>query len=59
MLCENGLPGEDGYGCSCLSGAPRSRLPMEVACWPWARGGSGRLCGSGLWWRPSWIWVNL
>uniref|UniRef100_A0A452V2G2 TOG array regulator of axonemal microtubules 2 n=1 Tax=Ursus maritimus TaxID=29073 RepID=A0A452V2G2_URSMA len=23
VLCENGLPGEDGYGCSCLSGAPQ------------------------------------
>lgn len=56
VLCENGLPGEDGYGCSCLPGAPHPRLPTEMGHLPWARGsGSGRLCGSRLRWRPSWV----
>lgn len=47
---ENGLPGENGYVFSCLSGVPHPRLPIEAA-----RGGSGRKCGSGLWLRPTWV----
>lgn len=34
VLSENGLPGEDGYGCSRLSGAPHPRLLTEMARWP-------------------------
>uniref|UniRef100_I3MQ99 TOG array regulator of axonemal microtubules 2 n=1 Tax=Ictidomys tridecemlineatus TaxID=43179 RepID=I3MQ99_ICTTR len=34
---ENGLPTEDGYGCSCLSGASCSKLPTEASCLPMAR----------------------
>lgn len=50
VVCENELPGEDRYGCSCLSGAPHPRLSMKAAS-----DGSGRECGLGLWLRPSWV----
>lgn len=43
VVCENELPGEDRYGCSCLSGAPHPRLSMKAAS-----DGSGRECGLAL-----------
>lgn len=50
VVCENRLPGEDGYGHSCLSGAPRLTLLLTVA---WS--GPGREGGPGLQPRPSWV----
>lgn len=38
VVCENGLPSHEGYGCSCVSGAPWPKLtmmsyvPMGVGC---------------------------
>nr|XP_040126845.1 TOG array regulator of axonemal microtubules protein 2 [Ictidomys tridecemlineatus] len=46
---ENGLPTEDGYGCSCLSGASCSKLPTEASCLPMAQGCSG---------VEVWIWCT-
>lgn len=45
LVCENGLPTEDGYRSSALSGAPRPRPLMAACCLTQARRASGRgLC---------------